>query len=198
MFWPMSANDFWEEIDFAQRTLVYVIRTDRAADPSFLPQVREAVWSLAPDVPIANVRMLDEVLAESMNRTSFTLIMLGIASAVALLIGAIGLYGVISYGVSQRTREIGVRMALGAQRSDVSGLFLRHAAVLSALGVGLGLVGAFFLTRSMSSLLFNVSPADPITYLLVSSVLVGVALLASYVPARRASAINPTRALHWE
>ena len=111
---------------------------------------------------------------------------------------AVGLYGVISYGVSQRTREIGVRMALGAQRSDVSGLFLRHAAVLSAVGVAVGLVGAFLLTRSMSSLLFNVSAADPLTYVLVSVVLVSVALLASYIPARRASAINPTRALHWE
>jgi predicted permease len=198
MFWPMSANDFWEEVDFAHRTLGYVVRTSRAGDPSFLQQVRDAVWSLAPDVPIANVQILDEILAESMNRTSFTLIMLGIASGVALLIGAVGLYGVISYGVSQRTREIGVRMALGAQRSDVSGLFLRHAVMLAAIGIAVGLAGALLLTRSMSSLLFNVSPVDPWTYALVSAMLVGVALLASYVPARRAAAINPTRALHWE
>lgn len=198
MYWPMSANDFWEEVQFVRRNMAYAVRTSRVNDPSLLQEIRETVWSLSRDVPIANVETLDEILAQSMNRTSFTLIMLAIASAVALLIGAVGLYGVISYGVSQRTREIGVRMALGAQRNDVSRLFLRHAAVLSALGVAVGLVGAFLLTRSMSSLLFNVSPVDPLTYALVSPVLVGVALLASYLPARRASAVNPTRALHWE
>ncbi len=149
-------------------------------------------------MPLANVWTLAEILDESMNRTSFTLIMLAIASAVALLIGAVGLYGVISYGVSQRTREIGVRMALGAQKNDVSNLFLRHAAVLATVGIAIGLGFAFLLTRWMSALLFNVSPVDPTTYGLVSVVLVSVALLASYLPARRAATINPTRALHWE
>ncbi len=198
MYWPMSSTDFWEEVQFAQRNLAYVVRTSRMTDPGFLQQIREVVWSQAPDVPIANVRTLDEILAESMNRTSFTLIMLAIASFVALLIGAVGLYGVISYGVSQRTREIGVRMALGAQRRDVSSLFMRHAALLAAVGVATGLAAAFLLTRSMGALLYGVSPADPMTYGLVSVVLVTVALLASYLPARRAAAINPTRALHWE
>jgi ABC-type antimicrobial peptide transport system permease subunit len=149
-------------------------------------------------VPIANVQTLDEILEQSMSRTSFTLVMLAIASAVALLIGAVGLYGVIAYGVSQRIREIGVRMAMGAQRRDVSGLFLRQAAALSAIGVAVGLAAAFVLTRWMSSLLFEVSPVDGVTYGVVSVVLVAVALTASYLPARRASAIDPTRALHWE
>jgi ABC-type antimicrobial peptide transport system permease subunit len=144
------------------------------------------------------VRTLQEILDESMSRTSFTLVMLSIASAVALLIGAVGLYGVISYGVTQRTREIGVRMALGASASDVSRMFLRHAALLSGIGIAVGLAGAFGLTRLMSSLLFDVSPADPMTYGLVSVLLVGIALVASYVPARRASGIDPTEALHWE
>ena len=196
--WPMSVNDFWAEISFAQRNMAYAVRGSRVGEAGFLSQIREAVWSVNPDVPIANVQMLDEILDESMSRTSFTLVMLVIASGMALLIGAVGLYGVISYGVTQRTREIGVRMALGARTSDVSGMFLRHAALLSGIGIAVGLVGAFGLTQLMSSLLFDVSPVDPLTYGLVSVVLVATALLASYIPARRASVIDPTRALHWE
>ena len=144
------------------------------------------------------MRTLEEILDDSMSRTAFTLVLLVIASAVALLIGAVGLYGVISYGVTQRTREIGVRMALGARASEVGAMFLRHAAFLSAIGIVVGLAAALGLTRLMSSLLFNVSAADPLTYILVSAVLVAIALLASYIPARRASGIDPTKALHWE
>ncbi|HJS72711.1 MAG TPA: FtsX-like permease family protein, partial [Vicinamibacteria bacterium] len=198
VYWPMSINNFWNEISLAQRNMGYVVRASRVGEEGFLRQVREAVWSVNPDLPIANVQTLEEILERSMSRTSFTLVMLSIASGVALLIGAVGLYGVISYGVTQRTREIGVRMALGAQSSDVSRMFLRHAALLSVLGIAVGLAGAFGLTRLMSSLLFNVSPADPVTYILVSLALVGIALLAGYIPARRASGIDPTRALHWE
>ncbi len=196
--WPMSVNDYWDEISFAQRNMAYAVRGSRVGEAGFLEQIRQAVWSVNPEVPIANVQMLDEILDESMSRTSFTVVMLVIASGMALLIGAVGLYGVISYGVTQRTREIGVRVALGARTSDVSRMFLRHAALLSGIGIAVGLAGAFGLTRLMSSLLFEVSPADPLTYGLVSVVLVATALLASYVPARRASVIDPTRALHWE
>jgi predicted permease len=198
VYWPMTVTDFWAEIGFVQRNMGYVVRGSRTGDPGFLQEVRNAVWSISPDSPIAYVRTLEEILNDSMSRTSFTLVMLVIASAVALLIGAVGLYGVISYGVTQRTREIGVRMALGAKASEVSGMFLRHAAFLSSIGIAVGLAAAFGLTRLMSSLLFNVSPADPLTYGLVSGVLVGIALLASYIPARRASGIDPTKALHWE
>jgi predicted permease len=198
MHWPMSVTDFWEEIGFAQRNLAYAVRSARLNDPRLLEEIRDAVWSRNPNVPIANVRTLQEILDDSMSRTSFTLVLLVIASAVALLIGAVGLYGVISYGVTQRTREIGVRMALGAKASDVSGMFLRHAALLSGIGIAVGLAGAFALTRLMSSLLYDVSPVDPATYALVSVVLVLVALLSSYIPARRASITDPTKALHWE
>jgi predicted permease len=198
MYWPMSVTDFWDEIGFAQRNMAYAVRGSRVGEAGFLQQVREAVWSINPDVPIANVQTLEEILRESMSRTSFTLVMLVIASAVALLIGAVGLYGVISYGVTQRTREIGVRMALGAKTADVSRIFLRHAALLSGIGIAVGLAGAFGLTRLMSRLLFNVSPVDPLTYGAVSVMLVATALLASYIPARRASSIDPTEALHWE
>ena len=198
VYWPMSVTDFWAEIGFAQRNMAYAVRGNRVGEAGFLQQVREAVWSINPDLPIANVQTLEEILEESMSRTSFTLVMLVIASAVALLIGAVGLYGVISYGVTQRTREIGVRMALGAKTADVSGMFLRHAALLSGIGIAVGLGGAFGLTRLMSTLLFSVSAVDPMTYGLVSVLLVATALLASYIPARRASGIDPTKALHWE
>jgi ABC-type antimicrobial peptide transport system permease subunit len=192
-------TDFWdEEGTYAERNLGYAVRGSRIDDPGFLQQVREIVWSMNPDIPIANIQTLEEILEQSMSRTSFTLVMLVIASAVALLIGAVGLYGVISYGVSQRTREIGVRMALGASTSQVSGLFLRRAALLSGIGIALGMAAAFGLTRLMSSLLFNVSPVDPLTYGAVAFVLVAIALFASYLPARRASGIDPTEALHWE
>jgi len=198
MYWPMSVNDFWDEIGFAQRNMAYAVRGSRVGEAGFLKQVREAVWSINSNVPIANVQTLEEILEESMSRTSFTLVMLVIASAVALLIGAVGLYGVISYGVTQRTREIGVRMALGAKTADVSGMFLRHAAFLSGIGIAVGIAGAFGLTRLMSTLLFNVSAVDPMTYGVVSVLLIVTALVASYIPARRASGIDPTEALHWE
>jgi predicted permease len=198
VYWPMTVTDFWDEIGFVQRNMGYVVRGSRTDEPGLLAEVRKAVWSINPDAPIANVKTLEEILNDSMSRTSFTLVMLSIASTVALLIGSVGLYGVISYGVTQRTREIGVRMALGARASEVSGMFLRHAALLSAIGIVVGLAAAFGLTRLMSSLLFNVSPADPLTYGLVSAALVAIALLASYIPARRAAGIDPTEALHWE
>jgi predicted permease len=198
MYWPMSVGDFWEEVGFVQRNMAYAVRGDRVGEPGFLQEVRKAVWSIHPDVPIASVRTLEDILESSMSRTSFTLVVLLIAAAFALLIGSVGLYGVISYGVTQRTREIGVRMALGARKTDVSAMFLRHAALLSGLGIAVGLAGAVGLTRVMSALLFHVSPVDPVTYGLVSLVLVGTALLASYVPARCASGIDPTEALRWE
>jgi ABC-type antimicrobial peptide transport system permease subunit len=156
------------------------------------------VWSVNPNLPLANVRTMQEILENSMARTSFTLTMLGIAAIVALVLGAVGIYGVISYSVAQRTREIGVRMALGAARSDVNRLVLGEGVPLIAAGVAVGLLAAFGLTRLMSSLLFGVSPVDPMTFASVSLALGAVALVASYLPARRASSLDPTEALRWE
>ena len=165
---------------------------------ALLPSVREAVWSVNPNLPIARVRLLTDFLARSMARTSFTLIMLGIAAAVALFLGSVGIYGVISYVVSQRTREIGVRMAMGAETGDVSRMVLKQASMLAGLGVLIGLFGAFGLTRLMSALLFGVSPMDPATFVSVALALSAVALLASYLPARRAARVDPVVALRFE
>jgi predicted permease len=198
VYWPMLVDKFWDQENFAQRSMVYSIRTGRLRTPGFLDEVRKAIWAVNPNLPLANVRTLEEILENSMARTSFTLVMLGIASGVALLLGAVGIYGVISYSVSQRTREIGVRMALGAARRDVNRLVLKEGVPLIVAGLALGLVGAFGLTRLMASLLFGVSPVDPVTFASVAVTLSAVALLASYLPARRASALDPTEALRWE
>jgi predicted permease len=198
VYWPMLVEKFWNQDVFAQRSMAYAIRTRRLGTPTFLDEVRSAVWSVNSNLPLANVRTLEELLDDSMARTSFTLVMLGIASAVALILGAVGIYGVISYSVSQRTREIGVRMALGAARRDVNRLVLSEGLPLILAGLALGLLAAFGLTRLMSSLLFGVSPIDPITFASVAATLAAIALVASYLPARRASGLDPTEALRWE
>ena len=180
------------------RSVAIVIRTPRAASTAFLQELRQAVWSVNPNLPLANVRTLEAIYDRSLARTSFTLALLAIAGAMALLLGVVGLYGVISYSVSQRTREIGIRLALGAPFQQVTGIFVRHGLVLSAIGAACGLAAAFALTRLMKSLLFDVSPADPLTYAAVSAVLILAATLASYLPARRATKVDPAEALRAE
>jgi ABC-type antimicrobial peptide transport system permease subunit len=133
-----------------------------------------------------------------MAQTSFALVMLAIAGVVALVLGLVGIYGVIAYVATQRTKEIGIRMALGAAGSDVSSLFVRHGAVLAAMGIASGLIAAALLTRAMAALLFGVSALDPLTYVAVSIALGGTAVIASYLPARRAARIDPAEALRWE
>ncbi len=133
-----------------------------------------------------------------MSRTSFTLVMLGIAAGVALILGTIGVYGVISYIVSQRTREIGVRIALGAETGNVAAMVLRQGLTLAFAGVAVGVTSSLGLTRLMSALLYGVSPTDPITFVATSIGLTGIALLASYLPARRAAATDPVEALRAE
>src|SRR6267154_2297481 len=178
------------------RTLV--TRTPRAGSETFLKDAREAVWSVDANLPLADVHTIDYFYRRSMARTSFTLIMLGVAGSMALLLGVVGIYGVIAYSVSQRTREIGIRMALGAQQPTVTGMFVRHGLVLTGVGVACGLIAAVLLMRLMSSLLFNVNPVDPVTYGAVSIGLVGTAWLASYLPSRRAATVDPVEALRAE
>jgi ABC-type antimicrobial peptide transport system permease subunit len=163
-----------------------------------MSEVRQAVWSVDPNLPLADVHTQDYFYRKSMARTSFTLVMLAVAGGMALLLGIVGLYGVIAYSVLQRRREIGIRMALGAQRQELTGMFVRHGLVLTGTGVACGLAAALALMRLMSSLLFHVSPLDPVTYGAVSLGLVATAMLASYVPSRRASNVDPMDALRAE
>jgi predicted permease len=198
VYWPMLIKDYWGQPLMAQRGQAFAIRSSRTGSASFLNEVRRAVWSVNPDLPIADVRTVQEIYDRSLARTSFLLAMLTIAGGMALLLGIVGIYGVISYSVSQRTREIGIRIALGAPQQTVRKLFVREGLALTAIGVACGLVAALALTRLMASLLFEVSPLDPATYAAVSAILVAAAMVASYVPAHRATTIEPVEALRVE
>ena len=193
----MMAN-FWGDETFLQRRAVYAIRGNRAGSESFLKEIRQAIWSINPEVPLAGIRTMDEWYRGSMARSSFTLVMLSLAGSMALLLGIVGIYGVISYSVSQRTREIGIRIALGAQQNRLKAMVVRHGVLLAAIGVALGLTAAAAVTRIMSSLLFETSPLDPVTYGAVSAGLIAAAALASYMPAQRASSVSPIDALRAE
>jgi putative ABC transport system permease protein len=183
---------------YLARQVFVTLRSERAGTEGFLAEVREAVWSINATLPLAKVRTLGDVYDRSMARTSFTLVMLAIAGAMALLLGICGLYGVIAYAVSQRRREIGIRLALGAQAPDIRGLFMRRGLIVAAIGVVIGAGGAVGLTRLMQSLLFGVSPLDPITFIVMPIVLTAAAVLATYLPARRALAIDPVDTLRAE
>jgi predicted permease len=199
VYWPpMMENLFGPGPALAVRTVTFVIRSDRAGTESFLNEVRTAVWSVNSNLPLASVRTMEDVYAKSVARTSFTLVMMGIAGCMALALGIIGIYGVISYTVSQRKREIGVRMALGAQSGDVVSMLLKEGAKLALLGVCIGVVAAFGLERLMTSLLFGVTAHDPLTFAAVATLLISVALLACYIPARRAMKVDPMVALRYE
>jgi predicted permease len=189
VYWPML-NDTYE-----RRTMAFAVRSDRVGAPGFVRELQQAVWSVNSNLPLALVQTLEQIQARSMAQTSFAMAMLGIAAGVALLLGIVGIYGVIAYIATQRTREIGIRMALGAQVADVRTMFLRHGLWLTSAGIALGIGVALVLTRAMSALLFGVGTADPITYAGVSAALATVALLATYLPARRASRIDPIVAL---
>jgi len=198
IYWPLMIENYYDNKAFAQRNLGYVLRTDRTGSPTLLKEIQQAVWSVNGNLPVASVRTLDAIRAGSMAQTSFALVMLAIAAAVALLLGVVGIYGVIAYVAQQRTKEIGIRMALGAASTDVSALFVRHGALLAGLGIVCGMVAAALLTRAMSTLLFGVSAYDPLTYAAVAIALGGTAVLASYFPARRAAKVDPAEALRWE
>ena len=198
VYWPALMKNFESDPVSLAREQMFVVRTPRAGSESFMADARRAVWSVDPNLPLALVRSMGYYYSKSMARTSFTLVMLGIAAAMALLLGTVGLYGVIAYSVAQRRREIGIRIALGAQPGEVVGMFLRQGFLLAAVGVICGMLVAFATVRVMSSLLFRVSPVDPVTYLLVCAGLGATAALASYLPSRRASAVDPIEALRSE
>ena len=195
VYWPPLVQNRFAP---AVRTTTFVIRSERAATESFMNEVRAAVWSVNSNLPLASVRTMEEVYDKSIARISFTLVMLGIAGAMALALGIIGIYGVMSYTVSQRKREIGIRLALGAQSGNVLQMVLKQGAKLTLVGVAIGIGAAFGLTRLMTHLLFGVAAHDPLTFVAVAALLLLIALLACYIPARRAALVNPMVALRCE
>jgi predicted permease len=198
VYWPILQKNFEGAPVVTQRGITYAVRSARAGSEALMKDIRSAVWSVNANLPLANPQTLSALQERSMARTSFTLVMLAVAGGMALLLGVIGLYSVIAYSVSQRTREIGIRMALGAQQQTVTSLFVRQGLVLTVMGVILGLVSAFGVMRLMSSLLFDVNPADPLTYGIVSIGLLATAFFACYLPSRRAANVDPVEALRAE
>ena len=198
VYWPFLRRNYWSEPVDVVRNMAFAVRSTRTISPGFLNEIRQAVWSVNPDLPVANPQTEKQIYDKSLARTSFTLLMLAIAAAMALLLALVGIYGVISYAVSQRTREIGIRMALGAEQTAVRRMFVRHGVVLAASGAICGLAAALALTRLIASLLFGVQLLDPVTYGGVAATLVAAALFASYIPARRATTIDPVEALRVE
>jgi ABC-type antimicrobial peptide transport system permease subunit len=178
-----------------RRDYAIAVRTHRTGTTALMNEIRSAVWSVNPNVPIANPQSMQAIYARSMARTSFTLTMLSISSGLALLLGIIGIYGVISYSVSQRTREIGIRLALGSPIEKVRNLFLGHALKLCLLGVAAGLAIAFPTGKLLASLLYDIQPTDPATYLCVSTALLAASAIAAYLPARRATRLSPLASL---
>jgi predicted permease len=195
VYWPATIGR--SDAPQPTRTMDVVMRT--AVDPTgFVEVLRREVRALNPRIPVSNPMTMEDRFTAATARTSFTMSLLGAASGIALLLGLVGIYGVISYVVSQRTREIGVRMALGATAPSVRGMVVRQGLALAGLGVVIGLVAAGALSRVMASLLFEVSATDPITYGSVAVSLVLVSLAASWIPAMRAAGVDPSRALRAE
>ena len=178
-------------------TMNVAVRT-KADLSSMTAGVREAIHSADPDLPIAKLAPLTILVDDSMTEPRFAMLLLTSFGGLALLLAMIGMYGVISYSVAQRTQEIGIRMALGAARGNVFGMVLAQGARLAGLGIVIGLAAAYAVTRLMASFLYGVQPTDPITFVAVSGLLVGVALLACYLPARRATRVDPIIALRYE
>jgi predicted permease len=197
-YWPAMTGMLEGQPEHIQRYISVAIRSDRAGSSAFMKEVQQAVWSADSDLPLANVHTLGYYYKRSMARTSFTLVMLSVAGGMALLLGVVGIYGVISYSVAQRTREIGIRMALGAQRQAITQMFVRNGLLLTGVGVVIGLVASFGVMRFLSSLLFGVNPVDPVTYGTITLLIVAIAWIACYLPSRRASAVDPMDALRSE
>ena len=183
---------------YVQREVAYTIRTDRAGTQSFLSEARAAVWSVNSELPVFLESTMKNLYDRSLSSTSFTLVMLTIAGTMALLLGIVGIYGVMSYAVSQRTRELAIRLALGAKPGALKRALVGNELALAETGMAIGLAAAAGLTRLMKSLLFGISTLDPVIYFGMAAVLVAAAVLASYLPARRASRIDPSEALRLE
>ena len=170
----------------------------RYTPPGFVEEVKKQVWSVDGQIPVADVHAMDDLLAVSLAQQRFNMLLLGLFAALALILAAVGIYGAMAYVVSQRTHEIGIRTALGAQRGDVLRLVMRDGTKIALFGIASGIAGGLALTRLMASLLFEVKPTDPATFAGVAILLALVALAACYIPARRATKVDPMVALRYE
>ena len=179
VYWPILPVGLWM---YPPRSVTFAIRSSRAGTQAFLNEAQQAVWQVNADLPVASPRTMEEIYSKSMARTSFTLVMLGTAAVMALALGIIGIYGVISYAVSQRTREIGIRLALGAQKGELRWMFVRSALALTGIGIVIGMGAAAAVARLMASLLFGVNPLDPLSFAAVPLILAAAAALASFLP----------------
>jgi predicted permease len=194
VYYPMGSGAGERLGDY--RGASYVVQAESPTE--LIPAVRAAVWELDPDLPLADIRTYDDIVAESVVQLSFTMLTLGVAALLSLVLGAVGLYGVLSYAVEQRTQEIGVRMALGAEAGQVLGMVVRDGAATQLFGLVLGLLGAAGLTRLLQGMLYGVQPLDPITFAGTTLLLLAVGLLAAYLPARRAARVDPTVSMRAE
>jgi putative ABC transport system permease protein len=179
------------------QTMSLVVRTD-SQPAAILPSIKNAIRAVDKDQPVFNVKTMDEIISGVVSAQRLAFILLGVFAFLALALAAVGIYGVTSYSVSQRTHEIGIRMALGARESDVLRLVVGRGLLLGAVGVAIGVAGALLVTRFLSSMLYGIRPTDPLIYLGVSLLLTAVAVMASYIPARRAAKVDPTEALRYE
>src|SRR5262249_43387917 len=191
---PMA---YWPHPELTYSTMFLVVRTQGDAR-AIAPSLREVMASLDPDQPIADMQTMESLLGKSIARSRFSMVMLAVFAALALTLGAVGIYGVMAYTVTQRTQEIGVRMALGAGRRDVMALVLRRGMTLAFAGVGAGLAGSYALTRVMRSLLYEVSATDTLTFAVTALILIAISWLACYVPGLRATRVDPIVALRYE
>jgi putative ABC transport system permease protein len=179
------------------RYMTLVVKS--ASDPmGLVAAVQSEVWNIDKNLPVSQIMSMEQAISDSVGQQRFNMLLLGIFAGLAMILAAIGIYGVMSYSVTQRTHEIGIRMALGASYSDVLWMIVKQGITLTAIGVSLGIAGAFILTRLMSSLLYGVSATDPITFIVIPLLLTGVALGACFVPARRATKVDPMVALRYE
>jgi predicted permease len=191
VYWPWPRSDAYG----INRSATFVMKSRAAGTEAFLKQVQEVVWSVNGSLPVAAAKTMRDLYERSLSRTTFTLIMLAIAGGMALALGVIGIYGVIAYSVTQRRREIAIRLALGAQHAELRRRFVRHGLALTSIGLAIGLASSTIVTRLMTTLLFDVSPLDPLTYVAAALLLTTAAALASYAPARRASRVEPIVAM---
>ncbi len=202
VYWPQVTLAFWEgsppDAITLWRYAGFALRTSRVGTSGLLGEIQQAVWSVNPNLPLLSAGPLSGFMAESLARRSFALALLTVAAVVALILGSVGVYGVLSYGVSRRSRELGMRMALGAERAEVVGMVVRQGVALAGTGAAVGVGLGLGLTRLMAALLYGVSPSDPVTFATVATGLLAVALLASYLPARRAARVDPAVALRSE